>query len=62
MIYAEIGWVLVSSVTQVQLKVILDPDCLPDYLFVSYEYDFPREIFIKFLRPVVYIFKRTYNS
>ena len=48
LIYVEIGWVLVSSVTQVQPKAILDPDYLPDYLFVSYEYDFPREVFIKF--------------
>ena len=36
---AEVAWVLVSSGTQVQPQVILDPDYLPDYLSVSYEYD-----------------------
>ena len=36
--YAEIAWVLVSSGTQVQPQVMLDPDCLPDYLSVSYDY------------------------
>ena len=37
--YAEVAWELVSSRTQVQPQVILDPDYLPDYLFVSYDYD-----------------------
>ena len=36
--YAELAWVLVSSGTQVQPQVILDPDYLPDYLSVSYDY------------------------
>ena len=36
--YAEVAWVLVSSGTQVQPQVILDPDYLPDYLSVSYDY------------------------
>ena len=36
--YAEVAWVLVSSGTQVQTQVILDPDYLPDYLSVSYDY------------------------
>ena len=36
--YAEVAWVLVSSGTQVQPQVILDPDCLPNYLSVSYDY------------------------
>ena len=35
--YAEVAWVLVSSGTQVQPQVILDPDYLPDYLSVSYD-------------------------
>ena len=39
LMYAEIAWVLVSSGTQVQPQVILDPDYLPDYLSVSYDYD-----------------------
>ena len=30
--YAEVAWVLVSSRTQVQPQIILDPDYLPDYL------------------------------
>ena len=36
--YAEIGWVLVFSGTQVQPQIILEPDYLPDYLSVSYDY------------------------
>ena len=36
--YAEVAWVLVSSGTQVEEPVILDPDYLPDYLSVSYDY------------------------
>ena len=36
--YAEVAWVLVSSETQVQPQIILDPDYLPDYLSVSYDY------------------------
>ena len=37
-LYFEVAWVIVSSGTQVQLQIILDPDYLPDYLSVSYEY------------------------
>ena len=36
--YAEVAWVLVSSGTQVQPQIILDPNYLPDYLSVSYDY------------------------
>ena len=36
--YAEVAWVLVSSGTQVEPQVILDPDYLPDYLSLSYDY------------------------
>ena len=32
--YAEVAWVLISSGTQVQPQIILDPD----YLSVSYDY------------------------
>ena len=39
LMYAEVAWVLVSSGTQVQPQIILDPDYLPDYLSVSYDYD-----------------------
>ena len=35
--YTEITWVLVSSRSQVQPQVILDPDNLQDYLSVSYD-------------------------
>ena len=35
--YADVAWVLVSSVTEVQPQAILDTDYLPDYLFVSYD-------------------------
>ena len=37
LMYAEAAWVLVSSGTQVQQQIILDPDCLPDYISVSYD-------------------------
>ena len=38
-INSEVAWVLVFSVTQVQLQIILNPeDYLPDYLSVSYDY------------------------
>ena len=36
--FIEVVWVLVSSGTQVQPQIILDPDYLPDYLSVSYDY------------------------
>ena len=39
LMHAEVAWVLVSSETQVQPQVILDPDNLPDYLSVSYDHD-----------------------
>ena len=38
LMYAEVAWVLVSSGTQVQPQIILDPDYLPDYLSISYDY------------------------
>ena len=36
--YAEVAWALVSLGIQVQLQIILNPDDLPDYPFVSYDY------------------------
>ena len=36
---SEVAWVLVSSGTQVQPQIICDPDYLPDYFSVSYDYD-----------------------
>ena len=38
LLYSEVAWVLVSSGTQVQLQAILEPDYLPGYLSVSYDY------------------------
>ena len=37
-LYSEVAWVLVSSGTQVQQRIILDPDYFPKYLSVSYDY------------------------
>ena len=37
--YTEVAWVLGSLGTQVQPQIILDPDYLSEYLFVSYHYD-----------------------
>ena len=36
---SEVAWVLVSSGRQVQSQITLDPDYIPDYLPVSYNYD-----------------------
>ena len=38
LLHSEVAWVLVSSGTQVQLQTILEPDYLPGYLSVSYDY------------------------
>ena len=35
---SEVAWVLVSSGTQVQPQIILNPGYLPDYLSDSYDY------------------------
>ena len=42
LMYAEVAWVVVSSETQVQPQVKLNPDYLPDYISVSYDYDHTR--------------------
>ena len=42
LMYAEVVWVVVSSGTQVQPQVKLNPDYLPDYISVSYDYDHTR--------------------
>ena len=36
--YVDVAWVLVSLETQVKPQILLDPDYLPDYLFVSDDY------------------------
>ena len=38
LMYAEVTWVRVYSGTQGQLQITLDPDYLPDYPSVSYDY------------------------
>ena len=38
LMYSKVAWVLLSSGTQVQPLVILDPAYLPNYLSVSYGY------------------------
>ena len=38
--HSEVAWVLVSSGTQVQPQIILNPDYLADYISVSYDYAF----------------------
>ena len=35
---SEVAWILVSSGTQVQPQITLNPDYLPEYLSVSYDY------------------------
>ena len=44
--YAEVAWVLVSLGTQVQPQIVPDPDYLPDYLSVSYDYDLFQNILV----------------
>ena len=46
LMYAEVAWILVSSGTQVQLQVILDPDYLPDYLSVFYDYAVSKRVIL----------------
>ena len=46
---SEVAWVLVSLGTQVQPQIILDPDYVPDYLSVSYDYAVLAQIHIKFV-------------
>ena len=43
--YVEVAWVLLSSGTQVQPQIILDPDYLLDYLSVSYDYEGSQVLF-----------------
>ena len=38
LMYSKVAWILVFSGTQVHPQIILDPDYLPDYLSVSYDY------------------------
>ena len=39
LMFAEVAWVLVSSGTQLQPQIILDPNYPPDYLFASDNYE-----------------------
>ena len=38
LMYDEVAWVIVSLGTQVQPLITPDPDYLPDYLSVSYDF------------------------
>ena len=38
LMYDEVAWELVYLGTQVQPQIILNPDYLPDYLSVTYDY------------------------
>ena len=61
LMYAELAWVLVSSSTQVRLQIILDPDYLPDYLSVSYDYAYIHNItYISKIHSKILIYKYTY--
>ena len=51
--YSEVAWVLISSGTQVELQITVEPDYLPDYILsVSYDYDYiyGRVFFAKILK------------
>ena len=39
LMYTELAWILVSSGTQVQPQIILDPSHFSDYPSVSHDYD-----------------------
>ena len=36
--HAEVAWLILSSGTQVQSQIMLDPNYLPNYPSVSYDY------------------------
>ena len=38
LMYSEVAWVLISLGTLVQSQIILNPDYLPDYLSISFNY------------------------
>ena len=38
LMYSEVAWVLISPETQVHPQIILEPDYLPNYLSVFYDY------------------------
>ena len=47
----EVAWVVASSGTQAQPKIILEPGYLPDYLSVSYDYVFI--LYVAYLKSVM---------
>ena len=69
---SEVSWLLVSSGTQVQPQTILDPDYLPDYLSLSYDYgitkinnaqiDNPKDVKLIGMQQCVYWHLETYIS
>ena len=40
LMYSEVAWVLVSSGTEDEPQIILEPGYLPHYLSVFYDYDY----------------------
>ena len=38
LMHSEVAWILVSSGTQVQPQIVIDPGHFADYLSVSYDY------------------------
>ena len=40
LMYAEVAWVLISSGTQFQPQIVLNPDYHLDYLSLSYDYGY----------------------
>ena len=49
--HSELAWVLGSSGTQIQSQIILEPNCLSDYLSVSYDYPLRSHNFEKNIIP-----------
>ena len=57
LMYSEIAWVLVFLGTQVQPKIILDPNYFPDYLSVSYDYGITIYYNVTQISSFIYAFK-----
>ena len=58
LMYAETALVLVSLGAQIQPQVILDPDCLSDYLSASYDYDEAKQRISRDLRNRSFLFSK----
>ena len=58
--YSEVAWVIVYLRTQVQPQMILDPNDLPHYLSVSYDYDVGSVV--KSLKSILSFFKKPLST